>query len=91
MLSFLKKKKPPAPEVPAQASVAAIPKTEEIKKPEKKQIFGTKAPVIQTSNPFLEKLLGNEEGEDNDKPIKKDKLGPGITCKAIIRNASGSA
>ena len=40
MLSFLKKKKAPAPE----AAPVAIPKVEEVKKPEKKQIFGTRVP-----------------------------------------------
>ena len=57
MLSFLKKKKAPAPEVPA----VVIQKVEEVKKPEKKQIFGTRAPQVQETNQLLEKLLGNEE------------------------------
>jgi len=87
MLSFLKKKKPAAPEPVA----VVAPKAEEVKKPEKKQIFGTRAPQAPETNKLLEKLLGQQEEGQEDKAINKQKLGPGITCKASIRNASGSS
>jgi len=46
MLSFLKKKKAAAPEPAAEV----IPKVEEVKKPEKKQIFGTRVPKAPETN-----------------------------------------
>ena len=83
MLSFLKNKKKPVPAVSG-------PPTDEIKQPEKKQIFGKSVAQVPEVNPLLEKLLGGEAGLA-DKAIDKQKLGPGITCKVTIRSPAGVA
>ena len=66
MLSFLKKKKTAVPEPAPQINQ----EMEEVKKPEKKQIFGTRAPQAPETNQLLERLLGGEENTQN-KSINK--------------------